>query len=389
MADQRKMVTAEPENSETPLDSMRSWITPTRLFFVRNHFAVPALDLAAWRLEIEGCVAERRAWSWDELMALPERTVLATVECAGNGRSFLDERQPGVQWGAGAVGHAEWTGVPVKLLLERVGVEPDAVEVLFEGADVGTEHDHPAPMPFARSLPLAKALDPDTLLAFRMNGELLDPTHGYPLRLFVPGWYGVASVKWLRRIEVLNKPFRGYFQTVKYTIQRQTENGIATEVVGPMMPKSEVIAPRGGAVLGLGMNRLFGASWAGEDSVSCVEVSTDSGATWSDATLIGPQAPYSWTLWEYLWEARSPGDITILVRATASSGRVQPPDRDPLLGGYLIHHVRPFCVHVADVAHAPAAADAHSILYDMNAYFTEGMRLPLDVDMTFTAGGGI
>src|SRR5262245_62760574 len=158
MAEQRKVVTAEPENSETPLDSVRSWVTPTRLFFVRNHFAVPSLDLATWRLRVEGRVKERRAWTWAELNELPERTVFATVECAGNGRSFLAQRQAGVQWGAGAVGHAEWTGVPLRLVLERSGLESGAAEVLFEGADVGTESDHPEPMPFERSLPLDKAL---------------------------------------------------------------------------------------------------------------------------------------------------------------------------------------------------------------------------------------
>src|SRR5262249_282493 len=156
-------------------------------------------------------------------------------------------------------------------------------------ADVGTEHDHPGPLAFARSLPLEKALHPDTLLAFRMNGETLDPIHGYPLRLFVPGWYGVASVKWLRRIEVINEPFRGYFQSVKYTVQRKTERGIETEIVGPMMPKSEMIRPRAGDVLGTGANRVFGVAWAGEDSVSRVEVSVDAGATWMSATLMGPQ----------------------------------------------------------------------------------------------------
>ncbi len=389
MAEQRKFVTTVPENSETPLESVRSWVTPTRLFFVRNHFDVPALDLAAWRLTVLGRVKERRAWTWEELMDLPERTVFATVECAGNGRSFLAERQSGVQWGAGAVGHAEWTGVPLRLVLERSGLEPDALEVVFEGADVGTEPDHPEPMPFERSLPLAKALDPDTLLASRLNGEALDPCHGYPLRLFVPGWYGVASVKWLRRIEVVNKPFRGYFQSVKYTIQRESERGVEAEIVGPMMPKSEIIRPRAGDVLGLGGNRVFGVAWAGEDSISGVEVSNDGGATWSDATLLGPQAPYSWTQWEYLWEAESPGEYTVLARATSSRGRVQPEVHDSLNGGYLIHHSRPLCLRVAA---GPGAADdtrAQTIMYDMNAYAEENMRLPLDVELEFSAGEGI
>jgi len=389
MIEQRKVVTAVPENSETPLEDVRSWITPTRLFFVRNHFAVPTLDVATWRLSVEGRVKERRAWSWDELMKLPERTVFATVECAGNGRSFLAERQSGVQWGAGAVGHAEWTGVPLSVVLIHSSLEGDAVEVLFEGADVGSEPDHPTSMPFARSLPLAKALHPDTLLAYRMNGEILDPIHGYPVRLFVPGWYGVASVKWLRRIEVVSTPFRGYFQSVKYTFQRKTDRGLETEIVGPMMPKSEIIRPRAGEVLGMGGNRLFGVSWAGEDSVSRVEVSLDCGATWSDATLMGPRAPYSWTLWEYLWEAGSPGEYTVLVRATASSGRVQPAEHNALHGGYLIHHSRPLAVRVAAV-HRPAEyADAQTIMYDMNAYAEEKMRLPLDVEMEFNFGDGI
>src|SRR5262249_26333201 len=155
--------------------------------------------------------------SWKDLTALPSRSVFATVECAGNGRSFLGQKVPGVQWGAGAIGHAEWTGVPVRTVLEQAGIEPQGIEVLFEGADRGSEPAHPEPMSFARSLPLAKALDPDTLLVWRMNGEFLKPSHGFPLRLFVPGWYGVASVKWLRRIEVLDRPFQGYFQTTKYT----------------------------------------------------------------------------------------------------------------------------------------------------------------------------
>src|SRR5438876_409706 len=167
MAEQRKIVTAVPENSETPLEGVRSWVTPNRLFFVRNHFDVPVLDTHTWRLKVEGCVAHPGEWTWDELNALPERSVFATVECAGNGRSFLTPRAHGVPWGAGAIGHAEWTGVPLRLVLQQAGVQPGAVEVLFEGYDHGSEADHPEPMAFERSLPLAKALDPDTLLVTR------------------------------------------------------------------------------------------------------------------------------------------------------------------------------------------------------------------------------
>jgi DMSO/TMAO reductase YedYZ molybdopterin-dependent catalytic subunit len=390
MAEQRRLVTATPENSETPLESVRSWVTPNRLFFVRNHFGVPEIDPAAWRLRVEGCVGCPAEWTWDELTALPERTVFATVECAGNGRSFLQTQVAGVPWGAGAIGHAEWTGVPLRVVLERAAVRPGAVAVLCEGGDRGSEPDHPEPMAFARALPLAKALDPDTLLAFRMNGELLEPSHGFPVRLFVPGWYGVASVKWLRRIEVLDRPFDGYFQTKKYTVLRHHGEELETVAVGPMAVKSEILRPHAGATLGLGTHRLFGVAWAGEEPVAVVEVSTDGGRTWDPARLIGPQSPYSWTLWEYLWEVARPGDYVLLARATSAGGRVQPDRHDPLNGGYLIHHSRPTPVRVgaARLISAPRD-DVEALLYDMNAFAEENARFPLDVDLAFSGGEGI
>ncbi|HXG09728.1 MAG TPA: molybdopterin-dependent oxidoreductase [Gemmataceae bacterium] len=388
--EERKVITAFPENSETPVESIQGWVTPNRLFFVRNHFDVPTLTPANWRLQIGGCVERPLELTWDELLTLPARSVFATVECAGNGRSFLQERVSGVQWGAGAIGHAEWTGVPLRLVLEKAGLRPDALEVVFEGADRGNEPDHPEPISFARSLPLAKALDPNTLLAYRMNGEFLKPNHGFPVRLFVPGWYGVASVKWLRRIEVVNQPFRGYFQTVRYTMQRRGPDGLETVVVGPMAVKSEMIRPQAGAALGVGMNRLFGVAWAGEEAVAAVEVSTDDGRTWNQAELLGPRVPYSWTLWEYLWEVAEPGEYILRCRATSTGGRVQPDRHDPLNGGYLIHHTRPIPVRVEGAQRSQAhRADWDTLLYDMNAFAEENTRFRLDVEMEFTAGEGI
>src|SRR4051812_9594113 len=175
MTEKRVIVTSLPENSETPLEAMRSWVTPNRLFFVRNHFPVPEIDVQTWRLTIDGGVERTLSLSYDDILGMPEKTVFATVECAGNGRSFLHPHVHGVQWGAGAVGHAEWTGVPLAMVLEKAGVKPDTKEILFEGLDQGTEEDHPELMNFARSLPLHKAMDPDTLLAYRMNGETLEP----------------------------------------------------------------------------------------------------------------------------------------------------------------------------------------------------------------------
>src|SRR5262249_19497492 len=294
---------------------------------------------------------------------------------------------PGVQWGAGAVGHAEWTGVPLHLVLRKAGLKPNALEVVFEGHDQGSEADHPEPMAFSRSLPLDKALDPDTLLAYRMNGELREPIHGFPLRLLVPGWYGVASVKWLSGIEVVDKPFKGYFQTVKYTVQRQSGRGQETVVVGPMQVKAEIVRPHAGEILGLGTNRLFGVAWGGPDAVARVEISIDGGRSWTEAQLIGPRAPYSWTMWEYLWEVAEPRDYTVLCRAAASGGQVQPTCHDPLNGGYQIHFSRPRTVRVERSRRVHDERTSFELLqYDMNAFAEDNMRFPLDVALEF--GGG-
>jgi DMSO/TMAO reductase YedYZ molybdopterin-dependent catalytic subunit len=388
--EERKVVSGGPENSETPLSSIHGWVTPNRLFFVRNHFEQPSLGLNGFRLCVGGLVERPLELSWGDLTSLPARSLFATVECAGNGRSFLATPQAGVQWGAGAVGHAEWTGVPLALVLERAGIRPGAVEVLCEGADRGSESDHPAPMQFARSLPLRKALHPDTLLAYRMNGEILSPSHGFPLRLFVPGWYGVASVKWLQRIEVLDHTFHGYYQSTKYTVRRRNAHGEETVVIGPMAVKSEILRPRAGEQLGPGTNRVFGVAWAGEEAVATVEVSTDGGESWGLARLIGPQAPYCWTLWEYPWEVAIPGEYALLARTTSASGEVQPTEHDALCGGYLIRHSRPTVVCVG-AARAPAATFgvAEAIMYDMNAYAETNASIPLDVELTFTGGEGI
>lgn len=391
MPEQRRIVTAEPENSETPLDRVSSWVTPNRFFFVRNHFPIPAIDLATWRLTLGGCVERPRDWSYEELSALPERTIFSTMECAGNGRSFLTPHVHGVQWGAGAVGHAEWTGVPLRLLLEQAGIKPGTKEILFEGLDRGREADHPDELHFARSLPLEKAMDRDTLLATRMNGERLEPNHGFPVRLIVPGWYGVASVKWLKGITALDQVFKGYFQTKKYTIRRSTGlDQTETVVVGPMAVKSEIVRPRPDEPLGLGTNRIFGVAWAGQDAVAKVELSTDGGQSWSEAELLGPQAAYSWTLWEYLWEVAVPGRYDLLVRATSSRGQVQPMAHDPLLGGYQIHFSRPRPVVLTPLKRTQDQhADFDTLMYDMNAFAESNIRQALDVELEVTAGAGI
>ena len=390
MNGQRRTITARPENSETPLEEVRSWVTPNRLFFVRNHFDVPKIDRSTWQLEVTGCVSHELTLDWEQLEALPQRSVCATMECAGNGRSFLARASDGVQWGAGAIGHAEWSGVPLHLVLHQAGLAPDALEVVCEGADRGREGNDPAEMPFARSLPLEKALHGDTLLATRMNGELLEPNHGAPVRLLVPGWCGVASVKWLKRLEVMDTPFQGYYQTTKYTVGRRTGRGVETEMIGPMPVKSEIIRPRTGETLGIGSNRIFGLAWAGEEDVAAVEVSLDGGSSWATAALIGPRAAYSWCLWEYLWEVAVPGEYTLVSRAISASGQVQPTQHDPLCGGYLVNFSRPSPVRIdASLRSQDLAGNREALLSEMHALAEERSKLRLDVELELTEGAGI
>src|SRR5438067_7677373 len=207
-----------PLNLETPFEKLDSFITPTESFYVRTHFPIPSIDRDAWWLRIEGEVEKPFAINYEELLDLEWKTIPATLECAGNNRSFLEPKVKGVQWGLGAVGTAEWTGVPLATLLDRAEVKSEAREVILEGTDGGALEEPKRPsgkVQFARSIPLAKARK-DVLLAYQMNGNDLPPQHGFPLRAIVPGWYAMASIKWLQRIIVTDKSFMGYYQTMDY-----------------------------------------------------------------------------------------------------------------------------------------------------------------------------
>jgi DMSO/TMAO reductase YedYZ molybdopterin-dependent catalytic subunit len=390
MTVQQKVLSTVPENRETPLSEVSSWVTPNRWFFVRSHYETPEIDLDQWKLAVGGCVAHEFELTWEQLQALPRRSVFVTVECAGNGRSFLQPHVEGVQWTAGAVGHAEWSGVPLRCLLEQAGLGAEVEELIFYGADFGLEQGMNEPQEFARSLPLEKALHADTLLATHMNGERLEPSHGYPLRLVVPGWYGIASVKWLTRIEAVPAPFCGYFQTVKYTIRHRSGSGTVQEIVGPMPVKSEIVRPVNGAVVGIGANRIFGMAWAGEHAVAAVEVSVDAGITWQRAELQGPRAPYSWNAWEYLWETASPGAHTLLARGISANGEVQPMQHDTDRGGYLINFSRPIHISVdASRQSRDLIGDTTSLQKEMATIARERAGQPLDAGIEFMSGAGI
>ena len=388
MQSQRNIVTSDPENSETPLASVPTWVTPTRLFFVRNHFPVPTAARDTAELTLEGLVERPLRWTFAELAAMPQHTVFATVECAGNGRSFLRQKAPGVQWGAGAIGHAEWTGVRLRDLLSAAGIKAGALEAVFFGADEGREDGQQ--MVFSRSLLLTKALHADTIVALRMNGEWLEPNHGAPMRLFVPGWYGVASVKWLTRIQVIDHAYQGFFQTVKYSIDRATAAGKRRVPLGAGVVKSEIFHPSADEKLGLGTNRIDGVAWAGENQIARVDVSTDGGRTWQAAHLKGVQQPYSWCQWETLWTVTAPGVYTILSRAHTQSGETQPFEYNSDNLGYIINVVLPRKVSVSGDRQSPVDfADANAWSEMMADFAAQNTRQPLDVEMSYSSGDGI
>jgi DMSO/TMAO reductase YedYZ molybdopterin-dependent catalytic subunit len=340
----------DPENLEMPFDALAGFQTPNELFYVRSHFAVPKLVAAAYKLSVVGAVRKPLEMTLEQALALGQTTMPATLECAGNGRSFLRPEAKGVPWGAGAVGTAEWAGVPLAALLDKAVVQPGAVEVVLEGADSGEVTNEPKPegkIAFARSLPLEKARSKEVLLASHMNGAALTPAHGFPLRVVVGGWYGMASVKWLRRIVVLDRPFRGYFQSVDYTTWRRGEQGVTLEPITAMEVKASIARPKADEELPAGADvRVHGAAWAGEADVAKVEVSVDGGKSWRAARLLGRPVPLCWRLWEYDWEKPAAGKHKLLARATDSRDRTQPMQHDPDRRNYVITHCQPVEVTV-------------------------------------------
>ena len=332
----------EPVNLEMPFASLSTFITPIYRFYVRCHHPIPELDPVAWRLKIEGDVSKSYEVTYAELLALETRTITTTMECAGNGRAFLEPQRDGAQWEGGAVGTAEWTGVPLAALLARAGVRPTAREVILIGADLGEIKEPPRPagkIHYSRSLPLSKAMD-NVLLVLRMNGQPLEPSHGFPLRTIVPGWYGMAAVKWLTRIVVSSEPYHGYYQTIDYAFW---ERGSASPTLLPiteMRVKAQIARPGFAEVVPAGHPyRAHGAAWTSGAEIVRVEVSTDAGATWNDTQLLGDPVPNAWRLWEYGWPVPDkPGKTVLMARATDSKGRTQPPEHHDDRGSYLIHH---------------------------------------------------
>jgi sulfite oxidase len=327
-----------PPDYETPVALLDSFITPVDHFYVRSHMPVPAgLDAATWTLQVEGEVTTPLTLSMADLRALPSTTVTAVLECAGNGRAFFEPPVAGVQWAKGAVGNARWTGVRMADVLKRAGVSSTGRFVTLNGADrgMGQQPD------FIRQLPLDKAMHPDTLIAYDMNGAPLPPLHGFPLRAIVPGWEGAYAIKWLTTLRVLDREFDGFWVATGYRYPTRTVAPGAAVDPKDMAPltglvvKSLITRPVDAAETEPGKVEVAGFAWAGETDIARVEVSSDHGASWQPARLVGERARYSWRRFEHSFEATRPGSYLILSRATDANGRSQPmmPPWNP--SGYL------------------------------------------------------
>jgi len=334
---------------ETPVEYFDTWLTPAQHFFVRNHMHEPStLDPSSWQLSIGGEVEKPFTINVAELGKLESHAIVNTLECAGNGRAFQTPKVPGVQWQKGAVSTGRFSGPRLGDLLQRAGVKPSGKHVMFRGLD-----DVPGKVPpFIRSIPIEKAMDPDTLVATQLNGAPLPKHNGFPARAMVPGWIGAASCKWLTEIKVLDKEFEGNFMSPGYRMPNQPVKpgeAVKPEDAHPVTAlnvKSLITAPLDGSTARARTLDIRGVAWAGEADVTKVEISTDGGTSWQAADLGKDRSRYAWRMFQYKWKAPKAGEYTILSRATDNQGRVQPatPVWNP--SGYLNNAIDQVKIHV-------------------------------------------
>jgi sulfane dehydrogenase subunit SoxC len=322
-------------NHGMPLEALRYPITPVGLHYLLIHFDIPAADPATWRLEVGGRLGRPLSLTLDDLTSRPSVSLPVTLECAGNGRALLEPRPVSQPWVVEAVGTATWTGTPLAPILREAGVADDAVEVLFTGLDRGVEGG--VEQEYQRSLPVQEALREEVLLAWAVNGQPLPPQHGFPLRLVVPGWYGMTHVKWLRSIEVVAEPFQGYQHVRAYRIMSSPED--PGSPVTRMLPRALIEPPGIPEFLPRvrhvrpGPCTVRGRGWSGWGPVERVDVSTDGGLSWSAAALGDAPSPYAWRAWSFGWDA-TPGEHVLAARATDSTGREQPAEEPWNVKGY-------------------------------------------------------
>jgi sulfane dehydrogenase subunit SoxC len=335
-------------NHGLPLEALRYPITPVGLHYLLTHYDIPAVDPATWRLHVGGHVERDLELTLDDVRARPSRRVPVTMECAGNGRVGLSPRPVSQPWLLEAVGTAEWGGTPLRPLLDEAGVRDGAVEVLFSGVDRGVENE--LEQRFERSLALADARRDEILLAWEINGQPLPPQHGFPLRLLVPGWYGMASVKWLAQITVLDRAYDGYQQQHAYRLRlEEDEDG---EPLTAILPRALMVPPgvpdfmTRRRILDPGPCMLEGRAWSGRGRVVSVQVSADGGGIWADAELDEPPGPFAWAGWRFAWTPPAPGEYTLAARARDDTGEEQPLEPVWNLGGYANNAVQRVAVTV-------------------------------------------
>ena len=321
-------------------EALRYPTTPIGMHYLLTHYDVPVVEPATWSLEVGGLVEQPVSLTLEEIKSRPAVSRRVTFECAGNGRMALQPRALSQPWGIEAVGTAEWTGTPLRLLLDEVGVSDAAVEVVFAGIDLGIEND--IRQRYERSLTLAEALRGEVLLVYAINGQDLPPQHGYPLRLIVPGWYGMTNLKWLSSITAVDQPFEGYQQGHAYRMRSVAdERGTALERIRPRA----LMAPPGipdyftrYRSVAAGPVTLQGRAWSGFAPIASVEVTTDRGETWLEATLEPQPDRYAWVGWMSQWEAE-PGEHLLGCRAADADGNRQPLEPEWNLGGYACNAV--------------------------------------------------
>ena len=324
-------------NHAMPLEALRWPITPAGLHYLLVHYDIPLVDPGSFRLDVGGAIGHGLSLTLDELRARPSVEVAVTMECAGNGRALLEPRPISQPWLTEAVGTARWRGVPLAAVLDEVEPAAGAVDVIFSGLDRGIEGE--VEQRYERSLPLDEARGAGCLLAYEMNGAPLLPQHGFPLRLVVPGWYGMTNVKWLASITVSEEPFAGYQVSTAYRFrQNEDEEG---RPVTRMRPRSLMVPPgvpdffTRQRVVDRGSVVLEGRAWSGRAPIVQVEVSDDGGETWADAELVHDLTDASaWSGWSFGWEPARPGSYTLCCRATDATGEAQPLEPEWNLGGY-------------------------------------------------------
>lgn len=326
----------EPLNIETAIEALEGAITPMSLFFVRNNDTIAQIEPEQWQLRVDGLVERPFTLSYAELRQLPATSYVAVVQCSGNGRARFTvdgEEVEGIQWCNGAVGNAEWVGVPVRLLLERAGVQPGALQVECIGGDAERT---------TRGVELDKLCD-DAILAYAMNGQLLPTLHGGPVRLIVPGWGGINSIKWIVGLHVLDRESESIYNQQKYVlVDRQ---GQRLGKVRETRVASLISNITHGARLSPGVQPVRGFAWSPGGGVVRVEVSADGGATWQDARLLADLGPHAWRQFEWLWDA-SAGPHVLAARATDAAGNTQPLSVEFNRQGYLMNAIQQVPVEV-------------------------------------------